>query len=168
MAADVRKPWFTSECLSVKNRDHQKATGCASVETYPAVFVQVSESSVFHKLSRPVFIFCCRRQDRYVGIYTWQGLHYTVVRFSTLFLHFGAKAPFYAWNPILVFALKPLVLKDSLVLKISQLLLKSISPHDLNRVGQEPWNRWYACLFGAWITPAYTFSTPYFCNPTDS
>lgn len=38
----------------------------------------------------------------------------------------------------LSFVPKPLVQEDSLVLKISQLLLKSFCPHDLNRVGQYP------------------------------
>lgn len=120
------------------------------------------------RTGRPVFSSYCRRQDRCMDIYVWHGLHYMFVRFSTFFLHFGEKTLFYTWKSILDFFLKPLVSKDSLVLKISQLLLKSFYPHDLNRVGQEPWNRWYACLLGVWITPVYTVSTPYFCNSSDS
>ena len=84
-----------------------------------------------------------------------------------VFLHFGAKTLFYAWKYIPVFALKPLISKDSLVLKISQLLLKTTSTYDLNRIGYKPWTRWYTWLFGVWITPVYTFSTPYFCHSFD-
>ena len=38
----------------------------------------------------------------------------------------------------LCFVIKPLGLKDSVVLTIFQFSLKSVSPHDSNRVGQEP------------------------------
>ena len=72
--------------------------------------------------SRSVFLFCCRRQDRCIGIYVWQDqmLFCIVVlpaflRFSTLWSKNVALRPKTHFR----FCVKPLVSKDSLVLKIS-------------------------------------------------
>lgn len=70
-----------------------------------------------------------------------EDLHGMVGGISTFLLRFGDETLFYAWKPILIFASKALGLKNFFVLRISHLLLKSVSIHDLNRVGQESRNR---------------------------